>query len=60
VAIEIYYSTRRSDLDESIILDAMQGFIYANDRQIKSKFVTWGLDRDYPRAEIKIAELVLD
>lgn len=50
----IYYASRRPDLDESLILDAMQGMIYKNDRQIKKKIVTWGLDKRNPRAEITI------
>ena len=53
----IYYSSRRPDLDESLILDAMQGHIYANDRAVKKKIVTWGLDRENPRAEIKVSTL---
>jgi len=32
VDIKIYYASRRPDLDESVILDCMQGFIYKNDR----------------------------
>lgn len=51
----IYYASRRPDLDESLILDAMQGLIYKNDRQIKKKIISWGLDREKPRAEIRIS-----
>jgi len=40
--------------DESLILDLMQDRIYRNDRQVKRKVVTWGLDRDDPRAEIVV------
>ena len=53
----IYYASRRPDLDESLILDAMQGMIYKNDRQIRRKIVTWGLDRANPRAEITVSNL---
>ena len=52
VDIKIYYASRRPDLDESVILDCMQGFIYKNDRQVKEKWVRWGLDKKNPRAEI--------
>ena len=52
VDIKIYYASRRPDLDESVILDCMQGFIYKNDRQVKEKWVRWGLDKENPRAEI--------
>lgn len=57
VEIAIYYSTRRPDLDESLILDLLQGRVYMNDRQVKRKIISWGLDRDNPRAEIKVREL---
>lgn len=40
VEIMIYYSSKRPDLDESIILDCMQGKIYKNDRQVKQKKFT--------------------
>ena len=54
VTMTIYYATRRPDLDESVVLDAMQGFIYKNDRQVKEKHIYWGLDKEKPRIEIKI------
>lgn len=54
VHIHIFYATRRPDLDESLILDLMQGCIYANDRAVKERHVYWGLDRDNPRAEILV------
>jgi Holliday junction resolvase RusA-like endonuclease len=57
VTITIYYASRRPDLDESVILDAMQGLVYLNDRQVKEKHIFWGLDKTNPRAEI-IVELL--
>ena len=57
VTIKIYYASRRPDLDESVILDAMQGYCYENDRQVKEKHIIWGLDRENPRSEIKIEKL---
>ncbi len=54
VTLTIHYASRRPDLDESIILDCMQGYIYKNDRQVKEKHVYWALDRDNPRTEIKV------
>jgi Holliday junction resolvase RusA-like endonuclease len=53
----IFYATRRPDLDESLILDLLQGLIYKNDRQVKEKHVYWGLDSDNPRAEIIIEKI---
>ena len=57
VWITIHYATRRPDLDESVILDAMQDLIYANDRQVKEKHIFWGLDRDNPRTLIVVSTL---
>lgn len=58
VEIEIWYRSGRSDLDESIILDAMQGLIYENDRQIKYKVVVHrGIDKDNPRSCIVVTEI---
>jgi len=49
IAMKIYYKTRRPDLDESLILDLLQGKIYKNDRSIKLKYVLHGLDKEEPR-----------
>jgi len=57
VELTIYYASRRPDLDESVILDCMQGFIYKNDRQVKLKLVRWGLDKENPRSEITVQPL---
>lgn len=55
--IEIWYASRRPDLDESLILDLLQGRAYRNDRQVKKKVITWGLDRNNPRAFIRVLPL---
>lgn len=55
--ITIHYASRRPDLDESVILDAMQGLIYTNDRQVREKHVYWALDKESPRAEIRIESM---
>jgi len=57
VEITIYYASRRPDLDESVILDCLQGFWIKNDRQVKKKIITWGLDRENPRADIVVTAL---
>ena len=54
VHLHVFYASRRPDLDESVILDEMQGKIYKNDRQVKVKHVYWHLDRDNPRSHILI------
>lgn len=57
VFIEIFYSSRRPDLDESLILDAMQDRIYANDRQVQEKHILWGLDQANPRCVVRIVPI---
>lgn len=56
VEMMIHYASRRPDLDESVILDAMQGIVYENDRQVRQRMVYWGLDKDMPRAVIRVVE----
>ena len=57
VAMKIFYKTRRPDLDESLVLDLLQGRVYENDRSIKSKFIYHGLDKENPRSVIVISSL---
>ena len=58
VEMTIYYCTRRPDLDESVILDCMETYIYKNDRQVKEKHIIWGgVDKEDPRAEISVRYL---
>lgn len=57
VTMHIYYASRRPDLDESLILDLLQGVTYVNDRQVKEKHIYWGLDKQNPRAEILVETL---
>lgn len=56
VTMTIYYSTRRPDLDESVVLDAMQGFIYKNDRQVKRNIFTGGLIKRSRESKLKLRE----
>ena len=57
VTMHIYYSSRRPDLDESLILDLLQGVMYLNDRQVKEKHIYWHLDKENPHAEILIEKM---
>ena len=57
VTMHIWYASRRPDLDDSLILDLMQGLIYKNDRQVKQKKIYWQLDRENPRSVIRVYEL---
>lgn len=54
VHMTIYYASRRPDLDESLVLDLLQGVAYLNDRQVKEKHIYWGLDKENPRCEISV------
>lgn len=57
VHIKIWYASRRPDLDESLILDLLQGVAYENDRQVKEKHIYWGLDKNNPRCEIRVESI---
>lgn len=57
IAIKIYYRTRRPDLDESLILDLLEGKVFKNDRSIKSKHVEHGLDKEHSRSVIVVSSL---
>jgi Holliday junction resolvase RusA-like endonuclease len=57
VEMTIYYASRRPDLDESLILDLLQGVTYINDRQVKEKHIRWGLDKENPRCEIRVSRI---
>lgn len=50
----LYYASRRPDLDESVVMDVLQGIVYINDRQIKAKHIYHALDKKNPRAEVVI------
>ena len=57
VHIKIWYASRRPDLDESLILDLLQGVAYENDRQVKEKHIYWALDKENPRCEIRVEKI---
>ena len=57
VDLEVYYASLRPDLDESVILDALQGLIYENDRQVVSKHVVRGLSKTSPRSHVHVTPL---
>ena len=56
----IYYASRRPDLDPSLILDALQGRVYRNDRAVREMHLYHHLDRDNPRSEITLEEMTDD
>ncbi len=54
VTMHIHYASQRPDLDESLILDLLQGKLYANDRQVRERHVYHFIDKLNPRTEIWI------
>jgi Holliday junction resolvase RusA-like endonuclease len=52
--IWIYYASQRPDLDESLILDLLQGKVYENDRQVRERHVYHHIDKANPRIEVII------
>ena len=60
IEADIYYSSRRPDLDESILLDALQGIWYQNDRAFKHKVIRKFLDKKNPRCEVTVTEIDWD
>lgn len=54
----VYYQSRRSDLDISLLLDCMQGFIYKNDRQVKEIHAFCNVDKINPRVFVTIDKIL--
>lgn len=74
VTIHLYYSTERPDLDESVLLDAMQqtriktgknqwrvvrSGVYLNDRLVREKHIIHHIDAENPRAEVTVQAIGL-
>ena len=57
IEIDVWYASRRPDLDISLILDLLQGHAYVNDRQVKEQHARWHLDPERPRCVIVITAL---
>ena len=61
LSADIYYASHRPDLDESLIMDALQkAEIINNDRQIVWKDIRRFIDRANPRSRIIIKEIEWD
>lgn len=59
LVLRMHYASRRPDMDESVLLDAMQGFVYVNDRQVKERHTYWALDPKNPRVEVEVYVMCL-
>ena len=53
----IYYASRRPDLDISLLQDLLQGRIYINDRQVREIHCYGHVDRTNPRAEVIVRRI---
>jgi crossover junction endodeoxyribonuclease RusA len=59
VAGVVYFRDRRRDLDNTLkpLLDALQGIVYANDRQIARIELVRAYDQKRPRVELTVAPI---
>ena len=53
-SIEMFYRDERADLDESALLDALQGIAYVNDRQVRERLTVHRIDKTSPRTSIRL------
>lgn len=58
VDMSIYYADRRRDADSAVkpILDILQGYCYANDRQVTEIHVYAHVDKADPRVEVTVED----
>lgn len=54
VWVDVWYATRRPDLSIELILDALQGLVIKNDRQVKEFHARHHLSKEKPRAHIVV------
>lgn len=60
VSIKIFYPSERNDLDASLVLDAMQERVFANDRQCREIHLYHGVDARDPRAVVEVSPMQSD
>tara|TARA_R110000824_G_scaffold91379_5_gene222443 strand:+ start:9505 stop:9930 length:426 start_codon:yes stop_codon:yes gene_type:complete len=61
ILIDVFYGSRRPDLAAmDLIMDLLQDVAYSNDRQVKASQSLWNLDRENPRARIRIRRMDFD
>lgn len=53
----LYYASERPDLDAGVLLDSLQGYVFTNDRQVRSLHLEHRIDRANPRAEVRVEPL---
>lgn len=55
----VFYASRQPDLDSSLVRDALQGRVLANDRQVRAALEFGFIDRDRPRVEVTVYKAAL-
>lgn len=55
----MYYKTERPDLDESLVMDCLEkSGVIKNDRLIREKHIYHFIDKDNPRVDIELREII--
>ena len=57
VVFDVYSSVRKLDLDESLILELLEGRAYKKNKQVKVKLIRHHLDKENPRTNIQVFKL---
>lgn len=59
VSIYLWYPTRAGDIDNrtKAILDALEGHVYRNDRQIRQLVIEKGVDKTNPHVDVIVRRL---
>ncbi len=57
VVFDVYSSVTKLDLDESLILELLEGRAYKKNKQVKVKLIRHHLDKENPRTNIQVFKL---
>jgi hypothetical protein len=56
--VDSFYQSRRPDLAcMELLMDLLQGKVYANDRSVKVSGSSWNLDKENPRVRIRVRSI---
>lgn len=60
VTLRVFRPARRGDTDgySKVLLDALQGFVYVNDRQVRDLHVIPREDKENPRVEVDLSVVI--
>ena len=54
LTVHVWYRSARSDLDVSLLMDTLQGYVYENDRQVVQLHAFKGVDPKNPRVRVLV------